>query len=84
MHEMLAIATDVLVCQFVCLSRGFTRIWCAKTAELIEVVCSDDSWGPKERCVRRGSRNPNPSRRGEGKAHLMHPLPNCFGFVFIS
>jgi len=50
MYEMQTTATNVSVCQSVCLS--VTRLYCAETAEWIEVLFGKDSLGLKERCVR--------------------------------
>jgi len=45
---MQTIATDVPDCQSVrCLSGGFTQLWCAKTAEGIEVLFGVKTWGPR-------------------------------------
>jgi len=61
---MLTIATDI----HVCLSRGFTQLWCAKTAERIEVLFGVKTWGPKEHHVRRGSYSPH----GDGEGEALH------------
>jgi len=59
MHELQTIAISVPACLSVCLSRGFTRLWCAKTGKRIEVLSP------------------------HGIVHLMQPLPNYFGHLFL-
>jgi len=48
MHEMQSILTDVRsVCQSVCLSRGSSRLHCAKTAEQINMLFGVNTSGGK-------------------------------------
>jgi len=72
MHQMQPIATDVRgVCLSVSLSRGSTRLRCAKTAEWIEMLFgvntpgdtvlqggSGPPWEPTGHCVTKGSWSP--------------------------
>jgi len=64
MHDIQTTATDDHVCQSVCLSRDFTWLRCAKTAE--RPVCGEDSWGPRN-IVLDGGPDP-PTARGGGSA----------------
>jgi len=43
-------------------------------------VYAEDSCGPKEHCVTKGSRSPH--CEGEAELHLMQPLPNYLGLFF--
>jgi len=79
MQEMQTIVNDVPVCQSVCLSRGFTRLSCAKTAERIEVLFGVKIFGGPRNIVLDGDLDPPTARRGE--AHSMQPLPNHFGLL---
>jgi len=54
MFEMQAIATDVSVC----LSGGFIRLWCAKTAEGIEVPFGMKTPGGPRNAVLEGDPDP--------------------------
>jgi len=80
MHEMQTIATDVSVCQSVCLSRGVTRLRCAETAERIEVRFGMKIFEGPRNIVLNGSLDPQRRGRGES-AHSMQPLPNYFGLL---
>jgi len=49
MHEMQTIVTDARgVCLSVCLSRGLSRLHCAKTAERIQILFRANSIGAQE------------------------------------
>jgi len=50
------------VSQSICLSRVFTRLWCAKTAEWIEVLFREKTFGAQETLLDGG---PDSQRRGE-------------------
>jgi len=63
MHEMQTTAMNVPVCQSVCLSHSFTRLWCANIPEWIEVLFGVKTLG---HCIRWGSRTP--MARGGGSA----------------
>jgi len=69
MHDMQTIVTDVSgVCLPVCLSRGSTRLRCAKTAKRIKMQIGANALGaPETLCYTRDT---------------MHPSPNYFGLMF--
>jgi len=49
MHEMQTIVTDVRgVCPSVCLSRGSTRLHCAKTAKRVKILFGVNTHGAQE------------------------------------
>jgi len=75
MHEMQAIATDIRgVCQSVCLSRGSTRLHCAKTGETDQdPLWSEHPWSSRNIVLDGG---PDLSLRWKGKAHSMQLSPN--------
>jgi len=87
MHEMQTNATDVPVCQSVsqsvCLSGGFTRLWCTKRLnrlrEQTEIV-----FGVEDRRNIVLDGGPDPPLRGEEEAHLMQPLSTYFGLLLFS
>jgi len=60
MHEMQAIVADVRgVCPSVCLSRGSTRLHCAKTAKHIKVLFRLNTLGgPRKTVLDRGPHRP--------------------------
>jgi len=55
MHEMQITATDVPVCQSICLSRNFTRLRCTETFERTEVLFGVKIFGPMKHYFKRGS-----------------------------
>jgi len=80
MHEMQTIAAaDCGVCLSVCLS--VTRLWCAETAERIEILFGVKTPGSPGNSLLDGG--PDPPRRGEEKVHLMQPLSNYFGLLLL-
>jgi len=65
MHQMQTIVTDdPSVCLSVCLSRGSTRLHCAKMAEQIKMLFGVNTRGGPRNIVLHGS--PDPSQRGGG------------------
>jgi len=80
---MQTIATDVPVRQSVCLSRGYTRLRCAKTAERIEVLFMVNTLGAKGTSCQTGI----PIPQGEGKRirYRLWPLVNvCCVFYSVA
>jgi len=82
MHEMQTIVTDIRgVRQSVCLSRGSTRLHCAKTAEQIKMLFGVNSLGSQENIVL--ERSPDlPSARKMGiRCSLRHiTLASCYHY----
>jgi len=67
-HEMQAIATDYRGLRpSVCLLRGFTGLWCAKTAERIKVLFGVQTLGGSRNIVFDGGHE-SPTARGGGSA----------------
>jgi len=64
---MQLIATEVSVCQSVCLLRSFTRLRCAKTAKRIEVLFGVKTLGGPRNTVFVGSFD-SLTARGRGSA----------------
>jgi len=93
MHEMQSILTDVRgVCQSVCLSRGSSRLHCAKMAEQIKMLCN--SWSYADPRLGHVTyfyllRFPTYLRNGYSyrvqrlvcAVHSMQPLSNYFGLL---
>jgi len=79
MHEMQTIVTDVRgVCPSVCLSRGSTRLHCAKTAERIKILLGVNTpAGPRN--MLDGGPDPSTARGGDS----MQESPNYFGLLLI-
>jgi len=74
MHEMQTIVTDDRgVCLSVCLSRGYTRLWYAKTVEVLFGVTVKTLGGPRK-IVLDGGPDPPTVRGGESA--------NYFSFLF--
>jgi len=65
MHDMQTIVTDVSgVCPSVCLSRGSTRLLCAKTAEQIKILFRVDTLGGPRNIVLDGGLDPSTALGG--------------------
>jgi len=79
MHDMRTIAIDDPGRLSVCLSRGFTRFRCAKTAKRTEIrfVVKINACGPRNFVFDGGM---DPQRREEGDT--IRPYPNYFGDLF--
>jgi len=75
MHDMQTIVTDD---PGVCLSRGSTRLHCAKMAERIKMLFGVLSCGPKEHCIGRGFRCPHSEGRGIPYGLRQITLAFCF------
>jgi len=67
MHQMQTIVTDVRLCvvSVRCLSRGSTRLHCAKTAERIKIVFGVNTPGSPRNIVLHGGSDP-PTEEGRG------------------
>jgi len=76
MHEMQTVVTDVRgVCLSVCLSRGSTRLYCAKTDKRIKMLFGVNTPGsPWNIVLDMGLNPPPPDREGEKEFGKMLPI----------
>jgi len=76
---MIAVSLAPSVRQSVCLSRGSTRLRCAKTAKQIKILFEVNIFGGhKKHCVRRRSRSSLQRGKGNSTKPLPKYLTSCF------